>query len=76
MMIEAIRNQMAMRALKRAGIFVEMRVIDRGGEPQTRFIVKHHGVTSSMGRRAAVQLAKTMEQFDREDEFRELVWSE
>lgn len=76
MMIEAIRNQMAMRALKRAGIFVEMRVIDRGGEPQTRFIVKHHGVVSSMGRRAAVQLAKTMEQFDREDEFRELVWSE
>lgn len=75
-MIEAIRNQMAMRALKRAGIFVEMRVIDRGGEPQTRFVVKHHGVTSSMGRRAAVQLARTMAQFDREDEFRALVWSE
>lgn len=75
-MIEAIRNQMAMRALKRAGIFVEMRVVDRGGEPQTRFVVKHHGVTSSMGRRAAVQLARTMVQFDREDEFRALVWSE
>lgn len=75
-MIEAIRNALAVKALKRAGIFVEMRVIDRGGEPQTRFVVKHHGVTSSMGRRAAVQLARTMAQFDREDEFRALVWSE
>lgn len=72
-MIEAIRNQMAVRALKRAGIFVEMRVIDRGGEPQTRFIVKHHGVTSSMGRRAAVQLAKTMLQMELEDEMKGLV---
>ena len=75
-MIEAIRNALAVKALKRAGIFVEMRVIDRGGEPQTRFIVKHHGVTSSVSRRAAVQLARTMAQFDREDEFRALVWSE
>lgn len=75
-MIEAIRNQMAIRALKRAGIFAEMRVIDRGGVPQTRFVVKHHGVMSVMGRRAAVELAKTMTRFSREDEFKGLVWSE
>lgn len=75
-MIEAIKNALAVKSLKRAGIFVEMRVVDRGGEPQARFVVRHHGVTSSMGRRAAVQLARTMAQFDREDEFRELVWSE
>lgn len=72
-MIEAIRNALAVKALKRAGIFVEMRVVDRGGDPQTRFIVKHHGVTSSMSRRAAVQLARTMMRMELEDEMRELV---
>lgn len=72
-MIEAIRNALAIRTLKRAGIFIEMRVIDRGGEPQTRFMVKHHGVTSSMSRRAAVQLARTMVRMELEDEMRELV---
>ena len=72
-MIEAIRNALAVKALKRAGIFVEMRVVDRGGDPQTRFIVKHHGVTSSMSRRAAVQLARTMMRMELEDEIRELV---
>lgn len=72
-MIEAIRNALAVKALKRAGIFVEMRVVDRGGEPQTRFVVRHHGVTSSMGRRAAVQLARTMMRMELEDEMRELV---
>lgn len=75
MMIEAIRNQMAVRALKRAGIFVEMRMVDRGGERQTRFVVRHHGVVSTMERRAAVQLARTMMRFGREDEFKSLVWS-
>ena len=75
-MIEAIRNALAVKVLKRAGIFIEMRVVDRGGEPQTRFVVKHHDVTSSVGRRAAVQLARTMMQMDREDEFKALVWSE
>lgn len=72
-MIEAIRSALAVKALKRAGIFVEMRVVDRGGEPQTRFIVKHHGVTSSVSRRAAVQLARTMVRMELEDEMRELV---
>ena len=75
-MIEAIRNALAVKTLKRAGIFVEMRVIDRGGEPQTRFTVRHHGVVSIMDRVPAVQLAKTMMQFAREDEFKALVWSE
>ena len=75
-MMEAIRNAMAVKALKGAGIFREMRVVDRGGEPQTMFVVKHHGVTSVMRRTAAVQLARTMKQFGREDEFRGLVWSE
>lgn len=72
-MIEAIRNALAIKTLKRAGIFVEMRVVDRGGEPQTRFVVKHHGVTSSVSRRAAVQLAKTMRRMELKDEMRELV---
>ncbi len=75
-MIEAIMNAMAIDELKRAGIFVEMRVIDRGGERQTRFTVRHHGVVSMMTRRAAVQLARTMRQMAREDEFKALVWSE
>lgn len=73
---EMVRNALAIRVLKRAGIFVEMRMVDRGGEPQTHFIVKHHGVTSVMGRSAAVALAKTMEQIARADEFSALVWSE
>ena len=73
-MFEAIRNAMAIRVLKRAGIFVEMRVVDRGGVPQTKFIVKHHGVRSSMSRRAAVRLAKTMERFQWQDEMKTLVW--
>lgn len=75
-MIEAIKNARAIKVLKRAGIFIEMRVIDRGGEPQTRFTVRHHGVVSIMERVPAVKLAKSMMRFAREDEFRELVWSE
>lgn len=73
-MFEAIRNAMAIRVLKRAGIFVEMRVVDRGGVAQTKFIVKHHGVTSCIGRRSAVQLGKTMERFRWQDEMKTLVW--
>ena len=73
-MIEAIRNALAVKTLKRAGIFVEMRVFDQDGERQTMFVVKHHGVTSTMRRVAAVQLARTMCQFAREDEFKTLVW--
>lgn len=72
-MIDAIKNALAVRTLKRAGIFVEMRTVDRGGEPQTRFVVRHHGVTSSVSRRAAVQLARTMVRMELEDEMRELV---
>lgn len=75
-MLEAIKNALAIETLKRAGIFIEMRVVDRGGEPQTRFVVRHHGVVSIMDRVPAVQLAKSMMQFAREDEFRGLVWSE
>lgn len=75
-MVDAIRNALAIRILKRAGIFAEMRMVDRGGEPQTQFVVKHHGVTSVMGRSAAVALAKTMEQITRADEFSALVWDE
>lgn len=75
-MIEALINAMAVKRLKRAGIFVEMRVSDRGGEPQTVFVVKHHGVTSVMQRRAAVQLARTMQRIEQEDEFNALVWTD
>lgn len=76
MLIDTVKNALAVRTLRRAGIFREMCVVDRGGEPQTMFVVKHHGVTSVMQRAAAVQLAKTMKRFEREDEFRGLVWSE
>ena len=75
-MIEAIRNALAVRTLKKAGIFVEMRYVDRGGVPQTRFTVRHHGVVSVIGRSSAVALAKTMMRFAFEDELKELVWSE
>lgn len=72
-MLEAIRNHMAVRTLRQAGIFRGMTVTDRGGKPQTKFMVRHHGVTSCMGRRAAVQLAKTMERIRRKDEMKTLV---
>ncbi len=73
-MIEAIRNQLAVRVLKRAGVFLEMRVVDRGGIEQVMFLVKHHGVKSWMSRNVAVGIAKSMEQFRREDEFKQIVW--
>lgn len=75
-MVEAMINALAVKRLKRAGIFVEMRVTDRGGEPQTRFVVRHHGVTSIMGRRAAVELARTMLRIEAENEFNALVWTD
>ena len=74
-MIEAIRNHMAVRTLRKAGIFRGMTVTDRGGAAQTKFVVKHHGVTSHMSRKAAVQLAKTMIRFQNADELSKLVWS-
>lgn len=73
-MIDAIKNALAVKHMRRAGIFVEMRVFDQDGERQTMFVIKHHGVTSAMRRVAAVQLARTMRQFAREDEFKTLVW--
>ena len=76
MMIDAIKNALAIESLKRAGIFGEMRVVDRDGVRKTRFVVRHHGVVSTMQRAAAVQLARTMRQFAREDEFKTLVWDE
>ena len=72
-MLEAIKNHMAIRRLKRAGIFRGMTVTDRGGKAQTRFMIKHHGVTSCMSRRAAVQLAHTMERIRHADEMKMLV---
>ena len=72
-MLEAIRNHMAVRTLRRAGIFRGMTITDRGGAAQTKFMVRHHGVTSCMGRRAAVQLARTMVRMELEDEMRGLV---
>lgn len=75
-MIEAIKNALAVRTLKRAGIFVEMRVIDRGGEQETRFLVKHHGVTSACSRRTAVAHAKTIQRINYEREMRSLVWTD
>lgn len=72
-MFEAILNAMAVRRLKRAKMFVEMRVVDRGGAPQTRFLVRHHGVTSWISRRSALALMKTMERIAWEDELKKLV---
>lgn len=75
-LIQLIRTAAAIRQMKRAGIFRGMNMVDRGGEAQTRFVVRHHGITSQMGRKAAVQLARTMERFRLEDELSGLVWEE
>lgn len=72
-MVEAIKNALAVKRLKRAGIFVEMRVVDRGGVPQARFLVKHHGVTNWLGRRSAVGLAKAMQKIEWRKEVQQLV---
>lgn len=73
-MVEAIKNALAIRRLKCAGIFVEMRVVDRGGIPQTRFLIKHHGITTACSRRTAVAHAKTIQRIRDEREMRSLVW--
>lgn len=75
-MIDAIKNALAIRRLKRAGIFVEMRVVDRGGQPQTRFAIRHHGVTTSCTRRAALAYARTIQRINDEREMRSLVWTD
>lgn len=73
-MLEAIRNHMAVRTLRKAGVFRGMTVMDRGGVPQTKFAVRHHGVTSYMSRKAAVQLVRTMRRIEHEAEMRTLVF--
>ena len=73
MMIEAIKNALAIRRLKRAGVFVEMRVVDRGGVQQTRFMVRHHGVVSTCTRRTAVAHARAIQRIRDENEMRSLV---
>lgn len=75
-MLEAIRNALAVKALKRAGIFVEMRVVEQGGVPQARFTIKHHGVTSACSRRTAVAHAKAIQRIRDEREMRSLVWTD
>lgn len=75
-MVEAIKNALAVKRLNRAGIFVEMRVVDRGGVPQARFTIKHHGVTAYCTRKMALAHAKTIQRINDEREMRSLVWTD